>query len=114
MIPARRRIRRQHRSGRGGRNVRRVRRPCARAAPAAARRPAPMTAIPQPSPLSPPPASIVDPLRQVARRHWSVVAARGVLLTLLVSLGVLLAAVIVLSFLPYLPQWARIVAAVLV
>jgi hypothetical protein len=70
-----------------------------------------MTAIPQNRMVS---QRILDPLKQVARRQWSVLATRGVLLTLLVSLGVILAGVLILSLFPNVPLGARIAAAVIV
>lgn len=70
-----------------------------------------MTAIPQNRMVS---QRIAEPLRQVARRQWNVLATRGVLLTLLVSLGVVLGGVLILSLFPNVPLWARISAAVIV
>lgn len=70
-----------------------------------------MTAIPQSRAVR---QNLEAPLKQVARRQWSVLATRGVLQTLLVSLTVILAAMLIISFLPALPLWGRITAAVLV
>ena len=49
-----------------------------------------MTAIPQPGSGRLVSDRILDPLRQVARRQWMVLAAKGVLQTLLLGLGLLL------------------------
>ena len=58
-----------------------------------------MTAIPHPRLLS---ERITNPLRQVARRQWLVLAAVGALRTLLISLASLLVAALLLGSLPQL------------
>lgn len=58
-----------------------------------------MTAIPQSRVVQ---DRLEAPLKHVARRQWSVLAARGVIQTLLVSLAIILAAMLVISFLPAL------------
>lgn len=69
-----------------------------------------MTAIPQ-NRLAPPPPRIAGPLRLVARRQWSVLATRGVVLTLLASLSILLAALLVIGLVPHVPYGGRVATA---
>ena len=72
-----------------------------------------MTAIPQPAPrmIS---DRILDPLRQVARRQWLVLAAKGVLQTLVVCLGLLLGTALLFGFWGSMPVALRVILAVLV
>ncbi len=65
------------------------------------------------SAIAPPSISdrILDPLNAVSQRQWTVLAARGVLKTLVISLSVLLAASLLLGFLPGIPMVIRIVLA---
>ena len=51
-----------------------------------------MTAIPQPNSTRMVSERILSPLQQVARRQWSVLAARGIILTLLGGLTLILVA----------------------
>ena len=75
-----------------------------------------MSAIPQPGStrLVGPSERILSPLRQVARRHWGVLAAKGVLQTLIVSLTLILAVALGMSFFRDIPVAIRVALAVLV
>src|SRR5665213_2448774 len=66
--------------------------------------------------LSPLPISdrISHPLRQVAQRQWTVLAARGVLQTLVVGLAFLLASSLLLGFLPGIWMPLRVALAIIV
>ncbi len=66
-----------------------------------------MSAIPQPATqmIS---ERILSPLREVSRRQWFVLAAKGALQTLVVSLGVLLAAALLLGYFPMMPALLRV------
>src|SRR5688572_21975348 len=68
-----------------------------------------MTALPQ-SRVS---QSLSNPLNQVARRQWSVLAARGIILTLIATPGLILIGLLILSVLTDLPLWGAVTAAVL-
>ena len=57
-----------------------------------------MTAIPQSRSARLLSGRLIDPLQRVARRHWYVLAAVGVLKTLVVSLLTLLAAAMLLGY----------------
>lgn len=57
---------------------------------------------------------IANPLREVSQRQWTVLAARGILQTLVVALGVLLAASLLLGYLPGIWMPLRIAVAALV
>jgi hypothetical protein len=72
-----------------------------------------MSAIPQPGSrfVS---ERILEPLRQVARRQWTVLATKGVIQTLLFSLGLILAAVLILGRFNNIPAWIRIPVAIIV
>ena len=67
-----------------------------------------MSAIPQPPSTRFVSDRILEPLRLVARRQWTVLAAMGVIQTLLVSLSVILAVVLVLGRFDNIPIWIRI------
>ena len=56
---------------------------------------------------------IVHPLREVSQRQWTMLAARGMLKTLVVGLSLVLAASLLLGFLPGIPAVLRIAFAVL-
>ncbi|MDB5288903.1 MAG: hypothetical protein JWL69_144, partial [Phycisphaerales bacterium] len=62
-----------------------------------------------------PPMSVSDrlshPLREVSQRQWTVLAARGVLQTLVVSLGALLASALLLGYWQGVPAILRIIIA---
>src|SRR4051812_48586523 len=75
-----------------------------------------MSAIPQPQSTRMVSERILDPLRQVARRHWSVLAARGVIMTLLVSLTLILAVALLIGLFDYAaaPVIVRIIVSVIV
>ncbi len=72
-----------------------------------------MSAIPQPGSriVS---ERILEPLRQVARRQWTVLATKGVIQTLLFSLALILAAVLILGRFSNIPAWIRIPVAIIV
>jgi hypothetical protein len=73
-----------------------------------------MSAIPQPTSSRFVSERILEPLRQVARRQWTVLATRGVIQTLLFSLGLILAAVLILGRFNNIPVWVRIPVAAIV
>jgi len=70
-----------------------------------------MTAIPQSRVSS---ERLENPLKQVARRQWSVLAARGVIQTLLASLAIILGGMLIIGFFPDMPLWARVAASIAV
>ena len=71
-----------------------------------------MSAIPQPASTRFVSERILEPLRQVARRQWTVLATKGVIQTLLFSLGLILAAVLILGRFDNIPVWVRVPVAV--
>src|SRR3984957_12160856 len=73
-----------------------------------------MSAIPQPTSSRFISERILEPLRQVARRQWTVLATKGVIQTLLFSLGLILAAVLILGRFNNIPTWVRVPVAVIV
>src|SRR3954447_25979616 len=75
-----------------------------------------MTAIPQPNSTRMVSERILSPLQQVARRQWSVLAARGIILTLLAGLTLILVAALLIGLFDYAaaPTFVRIIVSVLV
>ncbi|HWE94702.1 MAG TPA: DUF4175 family protein [Tepidisphaeraceae bacterium] len=64
-----------------------------------------------------PPMSVSDrltnPLREVSQRQWTVLAARGVLQTLVISLGALLASALLLGYFPGIPLVLRVIVSLI-
>src|SRR3712207_2433307 len=81
-----------------------------------------MSAIPQPNSPRMVSERILDPLRQVARRQWSVLAAKGVIQTLLVSLTLILLVALAIALLARaelldyaaVPVWVRVAVSLVV